>query len=156
MKNFWSHKLVILILFVSNLSSAAYIVFKLSKDRTVFHANQTAVKPKVSNIENYRRTSVREALLNTNDILEGCYENFLRSEPSQPQGAMTMNWMIDQQGHVEALQLSSSEIDSPSLIDCVSEHIRAVQFVPPPGKDKVMIAHKFNFYRRTPASLKFE
>ncbi len=96
-----------------------------------------------------------EAGLGREDALQSCYEAFLKREPRVDEGVVEMHWMLDKRGKVSSMEMMHSDLADPEFKSCLLEKMKKMTFKPPPKAIPTLVAHKFNFHKRSPASLNF-
>ncbi|HXN34291.1 MAG TPA: AgmX/PglI C-terminal domain-containing protein, partial [Polyangiaceae bacterium] len=83
------------------------------------------------------------------DEARACYERSLMDHPGI-EGDLVISWTVDPKGKVTetALDTSRSQLAEPTVVSCVSEVIRRIQFAPSPGGFETKASYPFNFHPR--------
>ena len=102
----------------------------------------------------HRHGSVQEANLNKNSELQACYESFLKREPKVEEGMVEVHWMLGKSGKISDMKLIHRELEDQTFTGCLLEKIKKMTFHPP--IQPAIVAHKFNFHKRTPANVDYE
>ena len=78
-----------------------------------------------------------------------CYDRASTEHPGI-EGDLVVSWTIDPKGNVSqaALDAARSQITEPSVVTCVLEIIRKIQFAPSPGGFETRASYPFNFHLR--------
>jgi hypothetical protein len=103
-----------------------------------------------------RKGQVQGANLNQEDELQTCYESYLKRQPKVEEGVVEVHWMLDKGGRISSMELVRSDLEDQTFTHCLLEKIKKMTFHPPTVTRPTLVAHKFNFKRRTPASLSFK
>ncbi|MBX2987513.1 MAG: AgmX/PglI C-terminal domain-containing protein [Bdellovibrionaceae bacterium] len=101
-----------------------------------------------------QRASVQGAILARTSELQECYNSYLTRDPAVTEGAVKVDWLIDRRGQVAVAEVRHSDLQDEELLSCVVDQIRTWTFAPP--EKESMVAHKFKFRQRSPASVRFE
>lgn len=129
------------------LTSAVMGAFLFALQKRPF-ANSSAKTPPTP-----RRAYVPEANLNHNTELQACYETFLSRGPAIEEGVVEMHWLLEKSGRISDLELVNTELNDQTLVECLMSKLSTMTFHAPTAP--VMVAHKFNFKRRSPGSVTF-
>ena len=86
------------------------------------------------------------------DKLEACYENFLKTKPQVDEGTLVVRWDINSKGQVSTTKVVESDLKDKKFTNCVIESLKQAHF-PQTATYPKSVAHKYNFKRRSPASL---
>ena len=119
----------------------------------------TQMKPSGSTVESRPATSlarkamVQGANLRQNSEMQACYETFLRRGPTVDEGVVEMHWLLETTGRISSLRLVKTDLDDQQMMECMMEALNAMTFRAP--KEATMVAHKFNFRRRSPSTVNF-
>jgi hypothetical protein len=83
------------------------------------------------------------------DEARACYDKALADHPGI-EGDLVITWTIDPKGNVTqtAVDSSRSQIAEPTVVACVSELVKKVQFAPSPGGFETKAFYPFNFHPR--------
>ena len=83
------------------------------------------------------------------DEARACYDRALQDHPGI-EGDLVITWTIDPKGNVTTVSLDGarSTIAEASVVACVSEIIRRIQFAPSPGGFETKASYPFNFHPR--------
>jgi hypothetical protein len=103
------------------------------------HAGEPGRKPE----------DIRAIILARRDEARACYDNALKDHPGI-EGDLTIAWTIDPKGNVSQVGLdgSRSQISEPTVIACISDIIKKVQFAASPGGFETKAYYPFNFHPR--------
>lgn len=89
------------------------------------------------------REAVQQVIRQWYPEVRGCYEREVRNQPNL-RGKVVVRFMIGEEGKVLTVDMDSSEIDSPEVIDCVRKLFGLMEF-PPPEKGMILITYPFEF-----------
>ncbi len=148
--------LIIISLFTVHMAAGAYYMVRLGKGSGTAKTTEAVAKKPRETTAQKRRAVLHEALLAKNEQIEDCYEGYLRTEPSRPEGAIHVQWSIGETGEVVQPEVIKAEINDPTLIGCVLDQVRSLEFSALKKDGPTLLAHKFNFRRRSPASVSFQ
>lgn len=83
------------------------------------------------------------------DEARACYDKALQDH-SGIEGDVVISWTIDPKGNVTktSLDIARSTISEPTLVACISEVIKRIQFAPSPGGFETKASYPFNFHPR--------
>ena len=83
------------------------------------------------------------------DEARACYENALADHPGI-EGDLRITWTIDPKGNVTQISLdpSHSQIAETTVVACVSDIVKKIQFAPSPGGFETKAFYPFNFHPR--------
>ncbi len=92
---------------------------------------------------------IRAIILAHRDEARACYDNALTDHPGM-EGDFVMSWTVDPKGNVSqiGLDVSRSQITEPTVVACVSEIVRKIQFPASPGGFETKASYPFNFHPR--------
>lgn len=99
---------------------------------------------------------VQEAGLTQSNDLQACYESFLQREPKVDEGVVEVHWMLDKTGKISSMELVRTELDDQTFTYCILDKIKKMTFHAPPKARPTLVAHKFNFHKRSPASIDYK
>jgi hypothetical protein len=90
---------------------------------------------------------IRAIIVSHRDDARACYDNALKDHPGI-EGDLVIQWMIDPKGNVSQVSsdTSRSQILEPTVVDCVSEIIKKLQFAPSQGGFETKAFYPFNFH----------
>jgi hypothetical protein len=90
---------------------------------------------------------IRAIVLARRDEARACYDNALKDHPGI-EGDLVITWTIDPKGNVTqaSLDTSRSQIVEPTVVACVSDIIKKVQFAASPGGYETKAFYPFNFH----------
>jgi len=90
---------------------------------------------------------IRAIIMARRDEARACYDAGLKDHPGI-EGDLVIVWTIDPKGNVTqaALDSSRSQIVEPSVVACVTDIIKKVQFAPSPGGYETRAFYPFNFH----------
>lgn len=103
------------------------------------------------------RTAVVEPapILRNDGRLQACYETYLKKGPLVDEGAVRLHFTIKKTGEIEDLKLASSDLNDEEFTTCLLDEVRGRKVPVTEERLGVMINHKLNFKRRTPASIEY-
>ncbi len=92
---------------------------------------------------------IRAIIMARRDDARACYDAALKDHPGI-EGDLVIAWTIDPKGNVTQTSLDSSrsQIAEPSVVACVSDLIKKVQFAASPGGYETRAFYPFNFHPR--------
>jgi hypothetical protein len=90
---------------------------------------------------------IRAIIMARRDEARACYDNAIKDHPGI-EGDLVIAWTIDPKGNVTqtSLDTSRSQIVEPTVVGCVSDIIKKVQFAPSPGGYETKAFYPFNFH----------
>jgi len=90
---------------------------------------------------------IRAIVMARRDEARACYDAGLKDHPGI-EGDLVIAWTIDPKGNVTqaALDSSRSQIVEPTVVACVSDIIKKVQFAASPGGFETRAFYPFNFH----------
>jgi hypothetical protein len=123
---------------------------KLTETRTVASTSADAgLSPKTPHAHDLGRgpADIKAIIVAHRDEARACYDKALADHPGI-EGDLVITWTIDPKGIVTqtAVDSSRSQIVEPTVIACVSEIIKKVQFAPSPGGFETKAFYPFNFH----------
>ena len=122
---------------------------KLSEVHTVASTSASATPPKGPHAHETGRQpeDIRAIIMARRDDARACYDNALKDHPGI-EGDLVIAWTIDPKGSVTqtSLDTSRSQIVEPTVVACVSDIIKKVQFAPSPGGYETKAFYPFNFH----------
>lgn len=89
------------------------------------------------------------------DELQECYEALLRRQPEIQEGTVEVHWMLDPRGKISSMQMVRSDWEDTTFTGCVMEQIKRMTFHSPSKSRPTLVAHKFNFHKRSPAAIDY-
>jgi hypothetical protein len=94
-------------------------------------------------------TDIRAIVVARRDEARACYDKALTDHPGID-GDLVITWTIDPKGMVSATSLDSSrsQIVEPTVVACISDIIKKIQFAPSPGGFETKAFYPFNFHAR--------
>jgi hypothetical protein len=146
MKKIFSKKSAILLLAFSNAAVCALFMA---------HQFRKAPPPRAPSAEKPRKAIVKEAKFDQS-ALQSCYEQFLQRGPKTDEGVVVVNWMIDPSGKITSLKLMRTDLDDQEFVSCVLDHVQAMTLTPPSRTQSTLVAHTFNFHRKSESQLDFK
>ena len=83
------------------------------------------------------------------DEARACYDKALPDHPGI-EGDLVITWTIDPKGNVTktSLDVGPSTIAEPTVVSCISDVIKRIQFAPSPGGFETTASYPFNFHPR--------
>jgi hypothetical protein len=125
---------------------------KLTETKTVAAtAGSASAAPKGPHAHEVGRgpEDIRAIIMARRDDARACYDAALKDHPGI-EGDLVIAWTIDPKGNVTqaALDGSRSQIAEPTVVACVSDIIKKVQFAPSPGGFETRAFYPFNFHPR--------
>jgi hypothetical protein len=123
---------------------------KLNETRTVASTSASASPaPKGPHKHDAGRgpDDIRAIIMARRDDARACYDNALKDHPGI-EGDLVIQWTIDPKGNVTQVSLdtSRSQIVEPTVVACVSDIIKNVQFAPSQGGFETKAFYPFNFH----------
>jgi hypothetical protein len=90
---------------------------------------------------------IRAIIMARRDDARACYDAGLKDHPGI-EGDLVIAWTIDPKGNVTqaALDSSRSQIVEPTVVACVTDIIKKVQFAASPGGYETRAFYPFNFH----------
>jgi hypothetical protein len=90
---------------------------------------------------------IRALVVARRDDARACYDAAVAAHPGI-EGDIVVTWAIDPKGAVTAVgtDTSRSQISEPSLVSCLGDVIKKVQFAPSPGGYETKASYPFNFH----------
>jgi len=92
---------------------------------------------------------IRAIIIAHRDEARACYDKALIDHPGI-EGDFVMSWTVDPKGNASqiGLDVSRSQITEPTVVACVSEIVRKIQFPASPGGFETKASYPFNFHPR--------
>lgn len=92
---------------------------------------------------------IRAIIMARRDDARACYDAGLKDHPGI-EGDLVIAWTIDPKGNVTqaALDSSRSQIVEPTVVACITDIIKKVQFAASPGGYETRAFYPFNFHPR--------
>jgi outer membrane biosynthesis protein TonB len=92
---------------------------------------------------------IRAIVVAHRDEARACYERALADHPGI-EGDLRITWTIDPKGNVTQTSLDSSrsQITETTVVACVSDIVKKIQFAPSPGGFETKAFYPFNFHPR--------
>ncbi len=125
---------------------------KLTETHTVASTSSsatTAPPPKGPHAHEAGRQpeDIRAIVMARRDEARACYDGALKDHPGI-EGDLVIAWTIDPKGNVTqaAVDTSRSQIVEPTVVACVSDIIKKVQFAASPGGFETRAYYPFNFH----------
>jgi hypothetical protein len=124
---------------------------KLTETKTVSApaGSASAAPPKGPHAHEVGRgpEDIRAIIMARRDDARACYDAALKDHPGI-EGDLVIAWTIDPKGNVTqaALDGSRSQIVEPTVVACVSDIIKKVQFAASPGGFETRAFYPFNFH----------
>lgn len=104
----------------------------------------------------YRKAVIQGAIRAKTTELEGCYNAYLADSPEVAEGSIRIGWDIGPEGAVTAVRVIDTDLADDDFTSCVTRLVQSWEFTPSPDGEPLVVAHKFSFHQRSPASLEFE
>lgn len=105
-------------------------------------------KPRVVKVES-------RALLKNDEKLQACYQAYLKKDPVVADGSVQVHMTITKTGSIDQLEMVESDIQDQEFKSCLMAEIKTRRLVATSDRLGSIIRHKFNFHRRSPASLDY-
>lgn len=122
---------------------------KLTEVRTTASSPTSNASPRSPHSHEPGRTpeDIRAIVMARRDEARACYDSAAKDHPGI-EGDLVITWTIDPKGNVTqaSLDASRSQIVEPSVVACVSDIIKKVQFAPSPGGYETSAFYPFNFH----------
>jgi hypothetical protein len=157
MKTRMSKNTVIVALLIATVLSGAYLLAKeagLLSGKMREAAAQS--KDEMDRMPLRKKGVLLEAGLGREDELQACYQSFLKREPNVDEGVVEVHWMLDKRGKISSMEMVHSDLGDEDFNRCLLDKIKKMTFKAPPKAKPTLVAHKFNFHKRSPASLDFK
>lgn len=118
-------------------------------------------------VVNYRRSEVRvvkkprvakvesRSLLKNDEKLQACYQAYLKKDPVVVDGTVQVHMTITNSGAIDHLEMVASDIQDSDFTTCLMNEIKTRRLVATADRLGSIIRHKFNFRRRSPASIDY-
>ncbi len=92
-------------------------------------------------------SDIRAIILAHRDAARACYDKELGDHPGM-EGNLVMVWTIDPKGNVTEVSAdpSRSQMAEPTLVACVGDVIKQIQFAPSQGRFETKAYYPFNFH----------
>src|SRR5260370_1207451 len=92
---------------------------------------------------------IRAIVIAHRDEARGCYEKSLKDHPGI-EGDLVIQWTIDPKGNVTQVSLDTarSQVLESTVVACVGNVIKRIQFAPSPGGFATKASYPFNFHPR--------
>lgn len=143
LKKEWPKKSAILVLAFTNVVTFAFLINRRSAQaETRPPAIKAVVKPA-------KRVS-------DDNALQSCYESFLARGPQIDEGAVVVHWIIDPDGKISSLKLMRTDLQDDDFTSCILDNVKRMTFTPPSKDHATLVAHTFNFKRKTASALEFQ
>jgi hypothetical protein len=90
---------------------------------------------------------IKAIIVSHRDAARACYDKGLASHPGI-EGTLAIQWTIDPKGNVTTTSLdeSRSTITEPSIVDCIANVIKKIQFAPSQGGFESKASYPFTFH----------
>ena len=123
---------------------------KLSETHTVAATSASAATPsKGPHTHDVGRgpDDIRAIVMARRDEARACYDAALKDHPGV-EGDLVVQWTIDPKGTVTQVSLdtSRSQIVEPTVVSCISDIIKKIQFAPSQGGFETKAYYPFNFH----------
>lgn len=158
MKMLSTKYLAIGILLVTNSAFAAIILYRDPMFQNIWgnSAKRKKQSVRVTRPEREPKPEVEgSAQIAQRTGVQLCYRSLLMRSPGANEGAVVVNWTIDDQGKAKSVELARTEIHDADFTNCIKEKIQNASFPPAENSEGQEMAHKFNFKTRSPSSIEF-
>jgi hypothetical protein len=90
---------------------------------------------------------IKAIIASHRDAARACYDKGLATHPGV-EGTLAIQWTIDPKGNVTSTSLdeSRSTITEPSIVDCIANVIKKIQFAPSQGGFESKASYPFTFH----------
>jgi hypothetical protein len=90
---------------------------------------------------------IKAIIVSHRDAARACYDKGLASHPGVD-GTLAIQWTIDPKGNVTSTSFdqSRSTISEPSIVDCIADVIKKIQFAPSQGGFESKASYPFTFH----------
>jgi hypothetical protein len=94
-------------------------------------------------------TDIRAIIVARRDEARACYDHALLTHPGI-EGDLVIQWTIDPKGAVSQVSLDSSrsQITEPTVVACIVNIVKKIQFAASPGGFETKANYPFNFHPR--------
>ena len=106
-------------------------------------AKAPSVAPEI--LEEYKTGAVKNTIVKNRASLVKCYDVFTETKPKELNGAIVLDWVIQDQGEVSRLGVVRDDLGDETLTKCVTDAMKTWLFPPIPGVRPVYVEHTFNF-----------
>jgi len=121
---------------------------KLTETHTVASTSGSSAPPKGPHTHDPGRSpeDIKAIVVAHRPEARACYDKALPAHPGM-QGDLVIQWTIDAKGNVTKISLDTarSTITEPSVVSCVSDIIKAIQFAQSPGGFETNAMYPFKF-----------
>jgi hypothetical protein len=122
---------------------------KLAEVHSVSSAHASGAPPKESHGHDPGRgpSDIRAIILAHRDAARACYEKGLGEHPRM-EGNLVIQWTIGPKGNVTQVSLdtSRSQITELTVVECIGDVIKQIQFAPSQGRFETKAFYPFNFH----------
>src|SRR6185437_5935320 len=110
-----------------------------------------------ASVENHKaaKAVVKTSVADSSVGLQACYQAFLSRSPQIDEGAVVVNWLVDETGHIQSPKLMKTDLNDSDFTTCILEKVRGSVVTPPSTKHATLVAHTLNFRRKDASSLSF-
>ena len=129
------------ILLVSNallLALVAYLILGRNMNPL------TRPESKVSE-SNYLKNEVKNSITKITPSLNECYSGYLAKSPARKDGAIRIDWLIEDSGNSRRIEVISNDLGDANIAVCIQGAIRTLRFPPHIEPKPVYVSHQFNF-----------
>ena len=138
------------------LGLGIYFAYKAFQEETAAQAQKTSQSSRVTPatqlpmldpkiLEEYKSGAVKNTITKNRAALVKCYDAFTATKPKNPNGAIVVDWVIQDQGEVSRLGVVRDDLGNGALTQCVTDAMKTWLFPPIPGVRPVYVEHTFNF-----------
>lgn len=105
-----------------------------------------------SEVSPYEKNIVKPFLLKkAADPIQACYKDMIMKHPEAfAEGTIEISFAIQRDGKVKHANVTTNELKSKELEDCIVLHISQIEFPSPPGSEDYFLSHKFIFKKEVP------
>lgn len=96
-------------------------------------------------LDPYRDKAVKNTVRKQANAIQQLWLAHLKQQAAVTEGSVEVDWQIDADGSVVDIGVVHSDFADSTLNRGVVKVIQATRFPPPPGKERIYIAHKFKF-----------
>lgn len=83
--------------------------------------------------------------------IQNCYKDMIKKNPQAfAEGTIEISFSIQRDGKVKHAMVTTNELKSKELEDCIVLNVGQVEFPPPPGGEDYFLSHKFIFKKENP------
>ncbi|MBF0349462.1 MAG: AgmX/PglI C-terminal domain-containing protein [SAR324 cluster bacterium] len=145
--------ILIIVLLLAVVVLGILFVTRKPEQQVIYRTDPAQQSQRKSEVTPYVRNEVNNTIAKKWKELNGCYNQFLASEPTPTvtDGKVVVDWQVEADGTPVNPEVVSSEINHPVLEKCLVAQINEWKFPPPPpsGRNEYVV-YKFFFKKEVP------